>query len=80
MAQSWEDRLVDDVALNHIKRYLDEQWIPVKDNSDLVTAATSLASVFYDHFGAGKEGALHIPTIDRAHLMKTRYTHIHLKL
>ena len=78
--QSWEGRQVDDVSLSHIKRYLDKRGILVRDNSDLVTAAISLASVFYDHFGTGKEGSLHIPTIDPAHLMETRYTHIHLKL
>lgn len=78
--QSWEGRQVDDVSLDHIKRYLGKHGIPVKDNSDLVTAATSLAAVFYEHFGTGKGGSLHIPVIDPVDLMESRYSHIHLKL
>ncbi len=77
---SWVGRQVDDVALNHIKHYLDSRGVTFKDNADLVAAATSLASVFYDHFGTGKAGALHIPTYDPARPMESRYTHIHLKL
>lgn len=77
---SWEGRRVDDVSLGHIKRYLGAHGVAVKDDSDLVTAATSLAHVFYEYFGTGQEGSLHIPVANPANPFQAKFSHIHLKL
>lgn len=78
--QPREMHQVDDMALENIKRYLNARGVAAKDNSDLVTAAISLAYVFYEHFGTGVQGAMHIPVVDSKNLLKSKYSHIHLKL
>lgn len=70
---------VDDVALDRINRYLTSQGVVARSHDELVMAAASLVSVFYDHYGAGKDGALHIPAVDPMRPMECRRVHIHLK-
>ena len=78
--KSWESHRADDVALALIGEYLSSQHVVAHENQDIVAAAASLALAFYNQFGAGKDGALHIPVFNPREPAQRQHSHIYLKL
>lgn len=71
---------VDDLAVDNIRTYLKSQFIAVKSNEDVVAVAASVAMAFYNQFGTGQDGALHIPVFSPLAPLAPQKAHIYLKL
>ena len=71
---------VDPVALSAIADYLTKAGVAPKNAAEVLRVATTVASVMYENFGRGKEGALHIPAIYPERPCQVGYGHIYLKM